>query len=519
MSFEFTDEMRAFFREDLHSFAQAAFLAMNPAIEWQDNWHIEAICEHLQALESGDLPSNKLIINMPPRSLKTFITAIAFPAWLLGRKPHTKIIVASYSFALAKQSSAACRDLVKSDFYRMIFPGTTLSQTQREKHHWESEQKGQYYAASAMGTITGIGADFILIDDPLKPMEAFSPTIRSSTNDNIRGTFFSRFNDPRTGKFAMNMQRVHEDDPTGNLMRDGDCILLKLPAEAKKAIDIKLQRKGDPYPLKWHMDAGSLLFPERLTRQILDTLRLNMSELHYVGQYLQEPIPAGGGEFKVEWYQYYHAGAVKPKEMNIVILVDPAGGEELNKKKKKLTDWTAMLVVGLASDNNYYLLDIVRDRLNPTERVDTTFMLHRKWNELSGKPPKVGYEKIGMQSDIHYLEKKKKEEAYNFPIIPLGGQMIKEERIRRLIPIFQQNRLYFPDSLVYVDNEGRKFDLVQELIAEFSSFPKSKFDDCSDILSRIVEPELNLTFPMPKQTMTSKAYTNVQPESDSWLDY
>lgn len=518
MPFEITDEIRAFLAEDLHSFAQAAFVAMNPNIEWQDNWHIEAICEHLQALERGDLPKNKLIINMPPRSLKTFLTAIAFPAWLLGRKPHTKIIVASYSFTLAKQSAAACRELIKSDFYRMIFPATILSQTQREKHHWETEQKGQYYAASSMGTITGIGADYILIDDPVKPTEAFSPTIRNSTNENIRATFFSRFNDPRHGKFAMNMQRVHEDDPTGNLMRDGDCLLLKLPAETKTAVDISLKRPDGNFPLRWHMNAGDLLFPERLTRKILDSLRLNMSDLHYVGQYLQEPIPAGGGEFKNQWYQYYRAGSVKPKEMNIVILVDPAGGEELNKKKKKLTDWTAMVVVGLAADNNYYLLDIVRDRLNPTERIDTTFMLHRKWNELSGKPPKVGYEKIGMQSDVHYLEKKKQEDAYNFPVVELGGHMIKEERIRRLIPIFQQNRMYFPDSLIYVDAEGRKFDLVQELIAEFSSFPKSKFDDCSDILSRIVEPDLYLTFPMPKSTMVSKAYLNI-PQEESWMDY
>lgn len=519
MSFEITNEIRAFLAEDFHSFAQAAFVALYPAIPWEDGWSIETICEHIQALYLGYLPTNKLIINEPPRSLKTFLSCIVFPAWVLGKFPHEKFIVASYSFALAKQSSATCRDLLQTSFYKTVFPNTKISQTQREKHHWQTTSGGQYYATSALGTITGLGCSILILDDPIKPMEAFSPTIRNSTNENIRATLFSRFDDPRTGKFLMIMQRTHEDDPTGNLMRDGGYTLLKLPAETNKDIEIQLKRPDGNYPLKWKMKSGDLLFPSRLTRKVLDERRLNMTELHYVGQYLQEPIPAGGGEFKNEWYQYYHAGAIKPKEMNIVILVDPAGGEELNKKKKKLTDWTAMVVVGLASDNNYYLLDIVRDRLNPTERIDTTFLLHRKWNELSGKPPKVGYEKIGMQSDVHYLEKKKKEEAYNFPIVPLGGHMIKEERIRCLIPIFQQNRLYFPDSLIYVDNEGRKFDLVQELIAEFSSFPKSKFDDCSDILSRIVEPELNLSFPMPKQTMTHKAYSNIQPEGDSWLDF
>jgi predicted phage terminase large subunit-like protein len=518
MTFKLTDEIKALLASDFHSFAEMAFTAMNPSGPWEDSWHLEAISEFIQALELGVLPTRKLVINLPPRSLKTFIACIAYPAWALGRAPHTKFIVASYSFTLAKQSSALCRDLLQSDFYRSVFPNTILSQTQREKHYWTTTQGGQYYAVSSLGTIAGIGCDTLLLDDPVKPMEAFSPTIRNSTNENIRGTLFSRFNDPRKGKFLLIMQRVHEDDPTGNLMRDGGYTHLKLPAETKTPIDIQLQYPDKPLPLKWHMDANSLLFPQRLTRKILDELRLNMSDLHYQGQYLQEPVPAGGGEFKHHWYQFYRAGSIKPKEMNIVILVDPAGGEELNKKKKKLTDWTALVVVGLANDNNYYLLDIVRDRLNPTERVHMLFYLHRKWLKLSGKPPKVGYEKYGMMTDTHYIKEHQNQEAYHFTLVEVGGQQIKEERIRKLIPDFQQGRWYFPDSLIYVDNEGRRFDLVQELIAEFSSFPKSKFDDMSDALSRIYTEDLALSFPMMKPTMTTKAYME-QPQDDDWLNY
>lgn len=503
---------------DFHSFAQAAFTNLNPGIPWQDNWNLECICEHLQALERGDF--NKLIINLPPRSLKSFLCGVAFPAWVLGRTPNTRFIQTSYSFTLATLASATCRDLLNSDFCHALFPHVALSPTQNQKHHWETVQRGQYYAASALGTITGVGCDYLLLDDPLKPMEAFSEAIRTSTNANIRGTLFSRFNNQLTGKFLMIMQRVHEDDPTGHLLRDGGYTLLKLPAETKTSVHIRLKTPNGE--LTWDMPPNSLLFPARLNREVLDRMRLDMTETNYAGQMLQEPVPVGGGEFKNEWVQYYHHGSINPKTMNIAILCDPASGDEINKKKKKLTDWTAFLVVGLAPDNNYYLLDIIRDRLNPTERVDTLFMLHRKWNALSGKPPKVGYEKYGMMTDTHYIEEKKKHEAYHFPLIELGGSMMKEERIRRLIPDLQQGRWYFPANLMYVDNENRQFDLISELVnSEMTSFPKARFDDMLDALSRVYEADLHLSFPRLQATLKQSMLNEIsrQQESESWMEF
>lgn len=513
-----TEDHDSLLRSDFDAFASAAFSVLNPGTHFDWNWHIEAIAEHIHALDRGDF--NKLIINLPPRSLKSYLGSVAFPAWMMGRKPHTQFIMASYSFSLAKGMSAACRTLIQSDFYRRIFPEVVLDATQREKHHWCTTQRGQYYAASAVGTITGVGADILLLDDPLKPMEAYSEAIRTSTNENIRGTLFSRFNDQRTGKFLMIMQRVHEDDPTGNLSRDGGYVVLKLPAETKKPIFIDLKTPSGP--LQWAMPENGLLFPERLPRAILDRMRLDMTEYHYVGQMLQEPAPLGGGEFKDIWVQYYQDGVIRPPTMNVAILCDAAGGEEMNKKKKKLTDWTAFIVVGLAPDNNYYLLDIVRDRLNPTERVETLFMLHRKWNALCGKPPKVGYEKYGIMTDTHYIREKQKADGYMFPIIELGGQMMKEERIRRLIPDMQQGRWYFPANLIYVDNEGRRFDLVSEIVnSEMKSFPKARFDDCLDAMARIYDAELNIVFPRLQTTLRQNMVNDImrQSEGDSWVDY
>lgn len=476
-------------RKSFSAFAAKAFKIIEPGTFYEYNWHIDCIAEHLQAAYEGQLP--KLIINMPPRSLKSYLVSVAFPAWLLGKAAHEKIITASYSHDLAKEMSSKCRHIVKSEWYQSIFPATQLDLAQNQKHHWETTQRGQYYATSSMGSVTGIGCNYLVIDDGIKPMEAQSESIRNSTNENIRATLFSRFNDPRTSRFIMVMQRLHENDPTGNLLSDGGYHLLKLPAETKVPVQISLNGTN------WNMKAGELLFPARLSQEILDQKRLDMTEYHYAGQMLQEPVPAGGGEFKEEWPQYYH-GELKYKTMNIVILVDAAGGDEVNKKKKKTSDWTAMMVIGLAPDNNYYLLDVVRDRLNPTERIDKLFDLHREWNIKGGKPPKVGYEKYGMMTDTHYIEKKKREEGYNFSLVELGGRMIKEERIRRLIPDLQQNRWYYPRNLWYTDCENRKIDLVRELIySEMASFPRAKFDDMLDAKSRIYDMEIR--FPALKK--------------------
>jgi len=493
-------------------FAAKAFELVEPGTTFEWTWHLECIAEFLEAVYRGDI--KRLIINMPPRTLKSFMVARAFPAWVMGKKPDTKFIVSSYGHEVAEQNSMACRRIIKDPWYQSTFPGTRINPELDRNTHYETTQAGQYYAASALSPVTGIGAEIIILDDPIKPMEAGSETIRNSTNENIRTTFFSRFNDKRTGKFILVMQRVHEEDPTGNLLKDGTWVHLKLPAEAKAPITIELGNK------KWEMKPGDLLMPQRLSREILDQTRLDMAEYNYVGQYLQEPVPIGGGEFKEEWLGQYAEGGIKPKEMNICILVDPAGGEEMNKKKKKTSDWTVMAVIGMGPDQNYYLLDMVRDRLNPTERVDTLFMLVRKWMQLSGRNPKVGYEKYGMMTDTHYIREKQRLDAYHFPLVEIGGSMIKEERIRKLIPDMQQGRWYFPGTLAYVDQEGRKFDLMTEFKGEMSMFPRARHDDMLDAISRVYSVELCMTFPKERASMVSKAIRSARGSApETWEDF
>jgi hypothetical protein len=506
------EEVNAACRLSFDAFAQRAFRIVEPGTSYEWNWHIGCIADHLEAVYAGDI--QRLIINIPPRTLKSYLVSVAFPAWILGKHPHERFIMTSHNFRLARSMVMKTRRIIEDEWYQQCFKGVEFSSDQNEKHHFETTRNGMYYAG-ALSSVTGTGASYVLCDDPVNPTEALSDTIRENANTEIRSTLFSRFNDKRTGKFILVMQRLHEDDPTGNLLRDGGYTILKLPAEAKRPVLITLGKKV------WTMKEEQLLFPDRLTKKILEETRRDLLDYNYVGQYLQEPVALGGGEFKEEWIQYYQSGGVKPTTMNVYILVDPSGGEEVNRKKKKASDWTAMMVVGLAPDNNYYLLDIIRDRLNPTERIDKLFELHRKWNGLCGKPPTVGYEKYGLMTDTHYIREKQNKDAYRFGLIELGGSMEKTERIRRMIPDLQNRRWWYPANLMYTDGEGRTFDLVRELVrSEMPTFPRARFDDMLDALSRIYDEDMNAMFPKVQKTSSQKMISAAYPaQTESWLGY
>jgi phage terminase large subunit-like protein len=224
--------------------------------------------------------------------------------------------------------------------------------------------------------------------------------------------------------------------------------------------------------------------PVYLTREELATKRRDMGPYVFGAQMLQDPTADEKQGFKKEWI--LHATSTK-RGKNVVIVCDPASS------KKKDSDYTAMWALGLGADQNVYVLDMLRDRLSLTERADTLFAWHRKW-----RPQAVGYERYGLMADIEHFQDRMQREEYRFEITEVGGAMAKPDRIRRLIPWFEQGRIYIPPTMAKTNYEGREVDLVQSFINdEFVPFPVGTHDDMLDALARFLEPDLPIAWPAP----------------------
>jgi predicted phage terminase large subunit-like protein len=222
--------------------------------------------------------------------------------------------------------------------------------------------------------------------------------------------------------------------------------------------------------------------PVFLTREQLAKKRSDMGPYVFGCQMLQDPKADEAQGFVEKWLKY---ASVSQVGHNLVMVVDPA------RAKKKESDYTAAWMLGLGPDRNVYVHDIVRDRLNLTERADLVMNWHRKY-----RPMAVGYEEYGMMADIEHIQSRMELENYRFDITPVGGTMPKNDRIRRLIPWFEKGRVFMPPMLMKANYEGRSIDLVKTFIdEEFMPFPVAGHDDMLDALARFLDPNMPIAWP------------------------
>lgn len=227
-------------------------------------------------------------------------------------------------------------------------------------------------------------------------------------------------------------------------------------------------------------DGASVFWPEH----VHDEKRRDMGPYTYAAQILLNPKADALQGFKREWLKHYK-GRLDGRGMTTYILVDAASS------RKKGSDYTAMMVVGLAKDRNIYVLDMIRDRLNLTQRADRVFTWHRKY-----RPIQVRYERYGMMADIEHIQTRQNAEVYHFPIKEVAGRAGKHDRIRRLLPLYEQSRIWMPESLHVTDWERKTRDLVHDYIEdEYVAFPNGGHDDMMDCLARIAEPDMPLAWP------------------------
>ncbi len=206
------DLFRAVMHNDLASFAQRAIAEIMPGLTLEWNWHLDLMCDRLTQLAAGEI--KRLLICVPPRSLKSLLCSAIYPAWLLGRNDAERLLCISYAQPLAEDFARQCRQLMGSRFYHSTF-NTRLSPERRAVEQFETTGGGSRIASSVHGVITGRGGDFIILDDPMKPEEALSETGRKSVLDWMRDTLVSRPNSKRDQRLLVIMQRLHEEDVAG----------------------------------------------------------------------------------------------------------------------------------------------------------------------------------------------------------------------------------------------------------------------------------------------------------------
>jgi hypothetical protein len=223
-------EYEVLLRHDFTSFAGRCFQDLNPHTSLAINWHLEVIAAKLTAVREGRI--RRLIINLPPRHLKSLMASIAFPAWCLGHDPTAQLLCVSYAQDLADKLARDCRAIMISPWYRQVFR-TRLAPHRQAVQEFITTQQGYRLATSTGGVLTGRGADIIIIDDPLKPEEALSAAQRHACNEWYDHTLYSRVNDKQRGAIIIVMQRLHEDDLVGHVLEQEDWDVVRFPAIAE----------------------------------------------------------------------------------------------------------------------------------------------------------------------------------------------------------------------------------------------------------------------------------------------
>jgi len=436
----------AILRQDLSSFIAKSFDTVAPGHDFAPNWHIDLLADYLQACQQGEI--KRLVVNIPPRSLKSISVSVAWPAWLLGHRPEGRILTASYSQHLAVKHSLDCRLLLQSGWYQRLFPRTRIARDQNEKHRFTTTRRGFRLATSVGGTLTGEGGNLIIVDDPLNPKQAMSASARRQVNDWYRQTLMSRLDDPIQGAVVIVMQRLHPDDLTGFVLEQGGWEQLCLPVQAPRSQRFSITENN------YHWPAEDYLHPARHDKQTLARLQKELGSHAFASQYLQAPVPAEGMMIQPGWLQYY----TEPPHGRCVHSWDTAI------KTGQANDYS-VCTVWLVTEDGYYLHDLWR------ARADYPSLKHQVMQMAERYPPEAILieDKASGQSLLQELRRHTR--------LPVIGCMPKADKVTRLAQVsalMESGRVFLPKSASWLAG----------LEAELFAFPASTHDDQVDSLTQ-----------------------------------
>lgn len=443
------EEYAYILRRDLTSFVERSFYELNPQTPLLSSPHIEVIATKLEACRRGLI--KRLIINLPPRSLKSHCASIAFPAWCLAHDPAAHIICASYGQELADKLARDTRTVMQAPWYRQLF--ATKLADRRAVYDFSTTQQGTRMATSVGGVLTGRGADLIIIDDPLKPDDALSESRRTSVNSWYDNTLLSRLNDKERGCIIIIMQRLHQDDLVGHVLRQEAWDVLSFPALAEEDethwIESPLGKRS------FRRRRGEALHPSRESPATLANIRQTIGEYNFSAQYQQNPTPLGGAMVKTSWLKYYDPTEPPERFSRIVQSWDTAN------KAAELNDFSVCTTWGV-SGRDFYLLDLFRARLNYPD-------LKRKVEELARRHNATTVVIEDKASGTQLIQELK-HRIYGVQAYEPPANTDKIMRLHAQTAVFENGYVYLP--------RGRPW--LSDYVNEITSFPGSRFDDQVD---------------------------------------
>lgn len=444
------DLFNAIIRSDFASFVHRSVLTLNPGSIFIPNFHIDAIAYQLELIRRGEI--NRLVINLPPRYLKSIITSVAFPAFLLGHDPRRRIICLSYGAELAAKHAADCRAIMTSDWYRRAFPQMMVSRTADSNIH--TSRQGFRKTSSVGGALTGLGGDLFIIDDPQKPVDAQSQPLRDQLNQWFSNTLVSRLDNKEKSSIILVMQRVHLNDLTGYLTETSDrWSVLSLPAIAE--VDERIQIGDSQFHER---RAGEALHERYESLTTLEKLRSEMGTDVYSAQYQQAPVPSGGAMIQRRWLRYYEVVPEESLSARIIQSWDCAGKEGAQNSWSVCTTWPV-------DEGNYYLLDVTRGRFDYPKLRQTALALAERHN-----PTAILIEDAS--AGIALAQELRQTGRFRVQSIPVDRD--KVTRLYVQAAKFEAGKVYLP----------RHAPFLTDLEAELLTFPQGKHDDQVDSLTQ-----------------------------------
>ena len=448
----------------LKKFVADAWKILEPVTTLSWNWHHDLISEYLTLIAKGEFQKScpekeGIIFNVPPRTMKSLLITVFFPAWVWTFDPARRFMFVSYSEKLSTQHSVYRRTVMESHWYKELWgKAFAFARDNNLKHHYENSARGVMFSTGMQATATGLGGDVLVFDDPLNPEQALSDLEREAVNLRFDSTFRSRINNPATGVKIILMQRLHESDLTGHVLarEPSRWEHVCLPAIAGPDRAVTGARKK-----VFHYPPDGLLWSARLSQSFLTGQKIGMGSWAFNGQYQQNPAPMEGGIIKRNWVRFYH---LMPAKFDYLVQ-----SWDCTFSGSDGSDFVAGQLWGSVGNKFYMLPYRTYDRLDfaPTLAAIKACQAAR---------PEIDAVLIEDKANGPAIVSELKKELSNvIPIEPHGGKL---SRAQAMAPLWESGSVELPDPTVF------KLPWMDAYIHNICSFPRAAHDDDMDATSQ-----------------------------------